>query len=267
MIKICRTIKTLILEFVAGNGPCHIRQIHLQICHIKPQVPQHTIRARLSELASCEDLRQRLKAFGSGFYGTYEEDKNLCSVVSYPNRGPWGDSNYRGNCSGWLVKDLILRFGCRSVFDPCEGGGTVRQVVKGINKYKRRAIVYEGRDLKRGWDVLSSTLPARQFDMIWYHPPYWDIICYSGDTRDFSMCQTLQEFEDRLNLSVERLFSILKPGGVLAVLSATREKMDSTTRFLKPCLQNPNWECCAQLSSKSSTIAKAGQKPMGQVGF
>jgi hypothetical protein len=47
--------------------------------------------------------------FGNGFYGLYQENHDFCSVVSYPARGPWGDSKYRGNCSGYLVKDLILR--------------------------------------------------------------------------------------------------------------------------------------------------------------
>jgi hypothetical protein len=97
-------------------------------------------------------------------------------VVSYPARGPWGDSKYRGNCSGYLVKDLILRFKSQSVFDPAEGGGTVRDVVSGINTYLRQEIHYEGRDLNSGWDILAGELPERQFDMVWYHPPYWDII-------------------------------------------------------------------------------------------
>jgi len=43
-------------------------------------------------------------------YGLYKENKELCSVVSYPDRSPWGDSKNRENCSGHLGKDLILRF-------------------------------------------------------------------------------------------------------------------------------------------------------------
>ena len=32
------------------------------------------------------------------------------SVVSYPDRGPWGNNKYRGNMSGYLVKDIIEQF-------------------------------------------------------------------------------------------------------------------------------------------------------------
>jgi hypothetical protein len=123
------TVKNLILEFVSGSGSGHIKEIHLQIIKIRPEVPQHTIRARLSEMSRTRNLEEKIQTYGDGFYGMYRNNENLNSVVSYPNRGPWGDSNYRGNCSGHLVKDLILRFKCQSVFDPAEGSGTVREVV------------------------------------------------------------------------------------------------------------------------------------------
>ena len=29
------------------------------------------------------------------------------SVISYKERGKYGNSNYRGNCSGYVIKDLI----------------------------------------------------------------------------------------------------------------------------------------------------------------
>ena len=145
-----QTVKTLILECVAGNGSSHIQEIHLKIAEFRPDVPQHTVRARLSEMSRSDNLEEKLRALGNGFYGLYEENINLCSVVSYPDREPWGDSRYRGNCSGHLVKDLILRFNCQNVFDPAEGSGTVKEVVSGINKFRRLNIHYEGRDLMRG---------------------------------------------------------------------------------------------------------------------
>jgi hypothetical protein len=61
-----QTIKTLILEFVAGNGPGHIREIHLQVAEFRPEVPQHTVRARLSEMSRSESLEEKLKSFGKG---------------------------------------------------------------------------------------------------------------------------------------------------------------------------------------------------------
>jgi len=34
----------------------------------------------------------------------------LTSVVSYPDRGPYGKSDYRGNCSGYLIKELLEHY-------------------------------------------------------------------------------------------------------------------------------------------------------------
>jgi hypothetical protein len=240
VVRLKMTVKTLILEFVVHSGPSHIRQIHLQISQIRPDVPQHTVRARLSEMSRSAGLEERLDSLGGGFYGLYQENNGLCSVVSYPQRGPWGDAQYRGNCSGHLVKDLILRFGCQSVFDPAQGGGTVKDVVSGINKYRRKNIQYTGRDLKQGWDVLKSELPPRQFDMVWYHPPYWDIIAYSCDSRDLSACRTLDEFEDKLNRSTERLYRAVRAGGILAILIGDKRKCGEYFALFRTLLTNHN---------------------------
>jgi hypothetical protein len=228
----------LILEIIDGQGPSHIKEVHLQVTEFRPDVPQHTVRARLSELSHTDNLEERLKAFGNGFYGLYEENKDMCSVVSYPDRGPWGNSSYRGNCSGHLVKDLILRFGCQSVFDPSEGGGTVRDVVTGINQYLKKDIEYEGRDLRQGWNLMTSPLPDRQYDMVWYHPPYWDIIRYSENRYDLSNAQNLDEFEAMLNLCVERLSQMVKRGGIMAVLIGDKRKSGQYYPLFRTLLMN-----------------------------
>jgi len=240
VVKITNTIKTLILEFIAGNGSGHIREIHLNISEFRPKIPQHTIRARLSEMSRCKSLEDKIQAFGNGFYGLYAEDKYITSVVSYPDRGPWGDARYRGNCSGYLVKDLILRFNCQSVFDPAEGGKTVRDVVTGINKFRRRCIYYEGRDLSRDWDIVTGLMPDKKFDMVWFHPPYWDIIKYSDNPSDLSNCKMLDEFEQKLNRSVERLFDVVKPGGIIAILIGDKRKSGKYFALLRTLLMSSN---------------------------
>ena len=232
------TVKTLIIEFMTGNGSGHIEEVHLSVTELRPDIPQHTVRARLSEMARSSNLEEKLSCFGNGFYGLYEENKQMCSVVSYPDRGPWGDRRYRGNCTGHLVKDLILRFGCRSVFDPAEGSGTTRDVVSGINGYLAKDIDFEGRDLKDGWNALEGPLPQRQFDLVWYHPPYWDIIRYSDSPADLSNCPTLEAFERELNRSVERLYQAVKPGGILAILIGDKRRNGSYYALFRSLLVN-----------------------------
>ena len=238
VIEMTTTIKTLILEILNGNGTSHIKEIHLKVTELRPDIPQHTVRARLSEMSRSDDLEEKLNAFGDGFYDLYAENTELSSVVSYPNRGPWGNSSYRGNCTGHIVKDIILRFKCKSVFDPSEGSGTVKDVVEGISKYKQQNIYYEGKDLKKGWDIIEGQLPDKKFDMAFYHPPYWDIIKYSDNPKDLSNCQTLHGFEVKLNQAVERLSETVRPGGIMAVLIGDKRKNGNYFVLMRTLLFN-----------------------------
>ena len=89
-------------------------------------------------MSRSEVLEDKLNAYGNGFYGLYEENLDLCSVISYPDRGPWGDPRYRGNCSGWLAKDLILRFKIQSIFDPAEGSEQSKMSSRALTSISRR---------------------------------------------------------------------------------------------------------------------------------
>lgn len=44
----------------------------------------------------------------------YVASKNS-TVLDFPNRGPWGNNRYRGNCSGWIIAYLIWRYGVNSL--------------------------------------------------------------------------------------------------------------------------------------------------------
>lgn len=104
----------------------------------------------------------------------------LTSLVRYSDRGPWGQAGYMGNCPGFLIVDLLDYFQPKSVFDPMEGSGTTGEVCEDFQ------IAYEGRDLRSGFDVLSSDLPDRYFDLVFWHPPYWPGFRYSDHPNDFS---------------------------------------------------------------------------------
>src|SRR5207249_3648307 len=78
----------------------------------------------------------------------------LTSVHASPGRGPYGNPSYRGNCSGLLIRDLLLFYRARRVFDPMEGGGTTRDVCRALE------IPYEGRDLSAGFDATRQEMYA-----------------------------------------------------------------------------------------------------------
>ena len=135
----------------------------------------------------------------------------LTSVVSYPQRGPWGNNRYPGNCSGYLLIDLCATYRPTCVLDPMEGGGTSREVCADMG------ITYTGFDLHSGTDSLRDPL-GTGYDLIFWHPPYHDMKVYSNDPRDLSRAGSLVAFMALLRASYWRFFELLVPGGRLALL-------------------------------------------------
>lgn len=139
----------------------------------------------------------------------------LTSIHGTPGRGDYGTADYRGNCSGLLIRDLLLFYTPGRVLDPMEGGGTCRDVCKELG------IDYEGRDLKRGFDATDAAAFAKlgTFDFIWLHPPYWQMVRYNaGESRCLSNAPTLKEFVEQLRRVFRNCRGVLRPGGKLAVL-------------------------------------------------
>lgn len=159
------------------------------------------------------------------------------SVVSYPERGPWGDRAWAGNTSGHLVKDFLESYWQRGyVYDPMEGSGTTRDVCKELN------IPYIGTDIHTGHDLMSiktrrdieAANRDKDITIIFWHPPYWNIVPYTVNQTDLSRAPTYRAFLSAA-FDVMRWLStsILAPGGVMGVLLAdVRTLRDRRTYFL-----------------------------------
>lgn len=171
------------------------------------------------------------------FAPLYREDKNMTSLVSYPERCPlWGDARYRGNCDGRLFKDLVLRYNAKNVADPMMGSGTTRDVIQGLNRFLAEPIRYWGGDLKQGFNLATTDLPG-EYDMVWVHPPYWNIIRYSDDPADVSTVETYEEFRHLLAVCLRRCSAALAPGGRLAVLVGDVRRKGRYTPIVRDVLR------------------------------
>ncbi|MDE1549983.1 DNA methyltransferase [Jeotgalibaca caeni] len=143
------------------------------------------------------------------------------SVLSYVDRGPWGKSGYRGNCSGYVIKDLIENYfpnsSPKQFIEVFSGGGTGEDVAKslGINNSVHL-------DLINGWNALTDEIPL-QADFIFSHPPYWNIINYQAvrediNKDDLSSFDSYENFIKSLNLINKKIYDALLPGGIYAML-------------------------------------------------
>ena len=149
------------------------------------------------------------------------------SVVSYPDRGPWGNNKYRGNMSGYLVKDIIEQYNLKYLSDYMVGGGTTEDVCREMG------IPGVFTDLNRGFDMLSMDIPDRPQAAI-MHYPYWGCIKYARTQYDAKKVQerfgyaplqedlaeapTWEDFVRKMDYCTLKAFSALDKGGRLFLL-------------------------------------------------
>jgi hypothetical protein len=138
----------------------------------------------------------------------------LTSLYHKAYAGPYGDRRYPGNCSGELIKDLLLYFKPKRVLDPMTGSGTCADVCKELGIECASFDIREGFDVC-GWGGLGD---IGSFDFIWLHPPYWRQKAYTDDCRDLSRCDSLDGFLYCYQRAIENCAKVLASGGQMAIL-------------------------------------------------
>ena len=184
------------------------------------------------------------------------------SIVSYPNRGPWGNPRYRGNCSGHLVADLVREFHPQRLVDPMLGGGTSQDVCRDLQ------VSFWGSDLREGFDLTADDIPVA-FDFGFLHPPYHFIVRYSGDMwgsepdpLDLSQCASYDEFLHKLDTATFNLYDALRGGGTLAVLVGDVRK----NGVLYPISRDARWfgEPIAEIIKVQHNVMSASKTYSGR---
>lgn len=155
------------------------------------------------------------------------------SIISYPDRGEYGNSQYRGNTSGHVIVDLIKQFNPKTFVDVCEGSGTSRDVCKELG------VKYHGLDLHKGNDFTKDSVlqaiggfPA---DMVFSHPPYHNMINYvaertkhglmvNPDENDTSQCKSVDEFLFKSQVMLFNQREATRAGGIYTTLIGDMRK-------------------------------------------
>lgn len=138
----------------------------------------------------------------------------LTSLHAREGRGDYGDPNYRGNCSGLLIEDLLKFYRPRNVLDPMSGGGTCGDVCRTLG------IECHSTDLQEGFDATESASfkPLPEFDFVWLHPPYFRMISYNSDPKCLSQSADFPHFLERLQQVLRNCMDVLAAGGIIAIL-------------------------------------------------
>lgn len=161
------------------------------------------------------------------------------SIFSYPERGHWGNSAWRGNCSGHVYKMLFEHLKPRVFVDPMVGSGTSVQVGQemGIEAY--------GLDLHSGFNILRDSVVERvgkEADLVVSHPPYGSMIIYSGNVwgsahpDDLSRCASDEEFHEKLQVALLNQRQATKAGGYYGTIIGDWRRNGRYTSYQAECI-------------------------------
>jgi len=150
-----------------------------------------------------------------------------------------------------LFKELVLRYQPRSVADPMMGSGTTKDVIAGLNHHLGLNIRYWGSDLAQGFNASMRPLPGH-YDLVWVHPPYWNIIRFTSALSDLSRAATYGEYLVELRRALRNCVQALNPGGRLVVLVGDVRFRGRYVPIVRDVL---NWE--GELGELRSIIIKA----------
>lgn len=162
-------------------------------------------------------------------------EKSDSTILSFPDRGPWGDSRYRGNCSGWVQAFLIWKYHVKKLAELFSGSGTGYDVAKDMG------ISYIGADLNPNpvrpgiltVDAIEDEVPAEfmDADFLFMHPPYSNVCRIhwageragypdpSGELRKKDLGNMdWDTFMDVLNKVVMKYYSAMMNGGRMGIL-------------------------------------------------
>lgn len=161
--------------------------------------------------------------------------KDLTSFVAYPERGEGGSAAWRGNCSPKLIVDILQYvMSCKrhnrnladfTLLDPMSGSGSSKAAA---NQLGIKSVLYDLNPNPAhgvgGWNALRDDVKD-DADAIFVHPPYHSIIQYSGrmwggepHPDDLSRCESYENFIDKLNYVIKKLYMALRRDGRMAIL-------------------------------------------------
>lgn len=170
------------------------------------------------------------------------------TILSFPDRGPWGQASYRGNFSGWIPASLIYRYDAHSVSEIFAGGGTTSDLCKDLE------LPYVGIDLNPNPvrnNIISMNILDEEMelpdgfydaDLQILHPPYPGInnIHYSNnmwkDTKAVAV-NDIQEMSwdkgmNAINKAILRGYAAMPSGSYQAVVVGDiRRKVNGKSTF------------------------------------
>lgn len=153
--------------------------------------------------------------------------------MSFPSRGHWGQSSWRGNCSGYVLQALFEQTQPATFVDCMAGSGTSIEVARELG------IQAWGLDIHHGFNAVRDSIlnaVGQPVDLAFSHPPYGEIILYSDHPDDLSRCSSDGEFHEKMQMVLLNQREATKPGGIYATLIGDKRKQGKYCSYQAECV-------------------------------
>jgi SAM-dependent methyltransferase len=185
-------------------------------------------------LEKAPERRERVEHKLNRLYELQAEGIFLSTLWAIGERAEYaGSKDFHGNCPPQVVEQCVLRLTKKGdvVLDPMAGSGTAIDVCNLLN---RKCIAYDLKPPKWRNDIIcndSRKIPLDDdtVDMIFLHPPYWDMVYYTENEdeeklSDLSRAPTIEEYLHMLKPVLQECYRVLKPKKYLCILLGDRIK-------------------------------------------
>lgn len=198
-------------------------------------------------LERAPERRERVKQKLNRLYELEAEGVFLSTLWDIGKRSGYaGSKDFHGNCPPQVVEQCLLRLTQKGdiVLDPMAGSGTAIDVCSLLD---RKCIAYDIKPPEWRNDIIRNDsrkipLEDNSVDMIFIHPPYWNMVYYTksedeGKNSDLSRASTLGEYFNMLEEALHECFRVLKPEKYLCILLGDRI---NNGRFIPLCRKTAN---------------------------
>jgi len=232
------------IQLTKINDP-FVNEKMVQIIKRKKKYARDILKNALVAVEKSKKMRKKLNELKK----TIEAGVTLSSVWDFGNRDNYaGDANFYGNAPTQVVEQCILRLTNKDdlVVDPMAGSGTTIDVCKAHN---RNIKVFDLTPTRK--DIIendSRNIPLKDFsaDLVFLHPPYWDMVKYSNKDADLSKL-SLNEFLDSMQKVITETQRILKKDKYLCIVVGDlvrKGKFISLSRKISNMCEEVGFEDC-----------------------
>jgi DNA modification methylase len=203
------------LKLTELNDP-FINSKMIRIIERKKKYGRDLLKNAMAAVKKSKNMKNKMDALKK----TTDSGIILSSVWNFGNRDNYaGDSNFHGNAPTQVVEQCILRLTTENdlVVDPMAGSGTTIDVGKAFNRKVKAFDLTPTRKEIIENDSRRIPMRSESVDLVFFHPPYMDMIKYSTKENDISR-QRADEFLESMQKIIIELHRILKPNKYVCIL-------------------------------------------------